>query len=81
MSNVIFLDEFKYWSESSIFFEWSVKNQHVYFNKSIGKFDMGFMIVFSKEGIKAITAIEATYTSKHFKYFLLKLIEEALIYA
>ena len=37
---------------------------------------MEFMIAFSKEGIKAITATEATYTSEHFKYFLLKLIED-----
>ena len=74
--NIIFLDEFKYWSESTNFFGWSVKNQNGYFNKFIDKFDLGFMIAFSKEGIKAITATKTIYTSEHFKYFLLKLIED-----
>ena len=73
--NVIFLDEFKYWSESTKFFWWSVKNKNAYFQKSIDKFDMGFMLAFSKDEIKAVTATKSTYTSEHFKWFLLKLIE------
>ena len=54
--NVIFLDEFKYCSESTKFFWWSVKNKNAYFQKPIDKFDMGFMIAFSKDEIKAVTA-------------------------
>ena len=69
------MDEFKYWSESTKFFWWSVKNKNAYFQKPIDKFDMGFMITFSKDEIRAVTATKSTYTSEHFKWFLLKLIE------
>ena len=65
--NVIFLDEFKYWSESTKFFWWSVNNKNAYFQNLIDKFDMGFMIAFSKDEIKAVTSTKATYTSEHFK--------------
>ena len=73
--NVLFLDEFKYWSKSTKFFWWCVKNKNAFFQKPIDKFDLGFMIAYSKDEIKAVTATKAIYTSEHFKWFLLKLIE------
>ena len=73
--NVIFLNEFKYWSESTKFFWWSLKNKTAYFQKPIDKFEMGFMITFSKDEIKVVTLTKDTYTSEHFKLFLSKLIE------
>ena len=73
-SNVIFLDEFKLASESTKYFGWSKRNQNGHLFMNLDKFNASFMIVFSIKEIIGVTATESTYSSKHFKNFLLKLI-------
>ena len=40
----------------------------------LDKFNASLMIAFSRKEIKGVTATESTYSSEHFKIFLLNLI-------
>ena len=72
---VIYIDEFKYSSESSNTYGWTQKGQNGHFKYLPSKFESSFIIAVSKLKIHGLMASKITYNSNKFLYFMAELVK------
>ena len=71
--NIIYLDEFKYCSNSNRYLTWSKPGKNSYLFQPTSYFDVSFIVAFSSSKIELLNATRTTYTAEIFVKFVYEL--------